>query len=275
VQRLLPLEKMDVLLLYVTESSRGMEDILTSTGKSAAEIEAQLKTHAGKVLDEAATTFKSLCHSVAVEIAQGIPAAVIEAVAKRESSDVIAIGAAQNAASPLNLLGGTATNVVKHASGTILILRHGSNKGAEALRVLVAVDGSKQAIKALKTFATKFEAKDRKMAVTVVNVVTIPGMWKFVSPVEFVASIEDNLNMEAQTILADADKALSEQGITPADMIIRSGDVAAELIKAAKDIKADLIVIGAQGKSAIEHFLLGGIANKLSLHAPCSTVVVK
>jgi len=36
-----------------------------------------------------------------------------------------------------------------------------------------------------------------------------------------------------------------------------------------------LIVVGAQGRSAVEQFFLGSVSHKLSLHAPCSTVVVK
>ena len=81
--------------------------------------------------------------------------------------------------------------------------------------------------------------------------------------------------MAAETILAEADKALGEYGITPKAMIIRSGEPANEIIKAAKDINADLIVVGAQGRSAVEQFFLGSVSHKLSLHAPCSTVVVK
>jgi nucleotide-binding universal stress UspA family protein len=58
-------------------------------------------------------------------------------------------------------------------------------------------------------------------------------------------------------------------------MIIRSGEAAEEIIKTARDIKADLIVVGAQGKSTVEQFFLGSVSHKLSLYAPCSTVVVK
>ena len=81
--------------------------------------------------------------------------------------------------------------------------------------------------------------------------------------------------MAAQTILAEADKVLAEFEIKPVDMIIRSGEPANEIIKAAKDTKADLIVLGAQGRTAVEEFFLGSVSHKASMHAPCSTVVVK
>src|SRR5262249_15635981 len=194
-----------------------------------------------------------------------------------QNFDLIAMGATQTSANPFYGLGSTAAHVVKHAPGSTLILRDGAKAEGNSIKVLFAVDGSPASLNAIRTVAGQLKSlsRSREISVTVLTVVSIVGIWKFVAPVEFIASIEDNLNMAAQTILADADKALAEFDIKPADMIVRSGEPATEIIKAARDTKADLIVMGAQGRTAVEQFFLGSVSHKASMHAPCSTFVVK
>jgi nucleotide-binding universal stress UspA family protein len=275
LERLLPLATAELTLLYVVESSRGLDRILTSAGKAANDIEKQVEGRASNILEEVSKVLKPKCRSVAIQVAHGVPAAAIAAEAKTKGCDLIALGAAHQDTSPPWLLGSTATNVVKHAQATVLILREGANGNAANGGVLVAVDGSERAANAVKTFANLLKTTAAQKEITLISIVSIVGIWKFISPVEFVASIEDNLYMVAETILADADKLLSEYGLTPNDLLIRSGDAPNEIIKAAKDIKADLIVVGAKGRSAVEQFLLGSVSNKLTMHAPCSVLVVK
>lgn len=275
LERLVPLETADVLLLYVAQNTSGLQSILTSIGKARPEIDTELKERAKKVLDEVAEQLKSRCHSVITQVLQGSPPLAIEELAVSQNFDLIAMGATQSNPNPFYGLGSTAAHVVKHAPSSTLILRDGVKTAGDSINVLFAVDGSPASLNAIRTVAGQLKSLSKTVSVTVLTVVSIVGIWKFVAPVEFIASIEDNLNMAAQTILADADKALSEFGIKPADMIVRSGDPASEIIKAAKDIKADLIVLGAQGRSAVEQFFLGSVSHKASMHAPCSTVVVK
>lgn len=274
LERLVPLAEADIFVLYVRESTRGLESILTSMGKSAQHLDQELDARAKTVLDEAASILKERCRSVVTQIVDGSPPQAIEQLAARQGFDLVAIGATQHGSNPLNLLGSTAAHVVKHAQAPVIILR--SRPQAEAnLKVLIAVDGSPPSTNALRTFASQFGALKEKLSVTILNVVSIFGIWKFVAPVEFIASIEDNLNMAAETILADADKTLSEYKLTPTNMVIRSGDAGNEIIKAANDIEADLIVVGARSRSGVEQIFLGSVSHKLSMHAPCSTIVVK
>jgi nucleotide-binding universal stress UspA family protein len=275
LERLLPLQEAEIVLLYVVESSRGLDRILTSTGKAGADLEKEVETRALAILEEVAKNLKSKCRSVTVQVAHGVPAAAIAAEAKAGHVDLIALGAAHLDTSPPWLLGSTATNVVKYAPSTVLILREDANNGNAKNAALVAVDGSERATNALKMFANLLKTTGAKKEITVLSVVTIAGVWKFISPVEFVASMQDNLYMAAETILADADKLLADHSLTPADLIIRCGDTPNEIIKAAHDVGADLIVVGAKGRSSVEQFLLGSVSNKLTMHAPCSVLVVK
>lgn len=60
-------------------------------------------------------------------------------------------------------------------------------------------------------------------------------------------------------------KALAEQGVSPADIIVRY----------AADNSMDLIVMGSRGKTAVTRFLLGSVVAKVVAHAPCSVLVVR
>jgi nucleotide-binding universal stress UspA family protein len=55
----------------------------------------------------------------------------------------------------------------------------------------------------------------------------------------------------------------------------RPGDPAEEIVKAAKTLKADLLVAGAKGLSAVGRFLLGSVSTKLVRHSPCSILIVR
>jgi nucleotide-binding universal stress UspA family protein len=53
------------------------------------------------------------------------------------------------------------------------------------------------------------------------------------------------------------------------------GNPAAELVRIADEHRAGLIVVGSQGLSAIERFLLGSVSERVLRHAHCSVLVVK
>ena len=53
------------------------------------------------------------------------------------------------------------------------------------------------------------------------------------------------------------------------------GRPAAEIVKAAKEWPADVIVIGSHGRHGLERALLGSVAEGVMRHAPCSVLVVR
>ena len=52
------------------------------------------------------------------------------------------------------------------------------------------------------------------------------------------------------------------------------GDAADVLVNIAKDVGANLLVIGNRGMSGARRFVLGSVPNKVSHHAPCSLLIV-
>jgi nucleotide-binding universal stress UspA family protein len=81
----------------------------------------------------------------------------------------------------------------------------------------------------------------------------------------------DAAKMAAEKAKADAKalgadvQALVEQGVSPADIIVRQ----------AADMGADLIVMGSRGKTGIDRFLVGSVTAKVVSHAPCSVLVLR
>ena len=53
-----------------------------------------------------------------------------------------------------------------------------------------------------------------------------------------------------------------------------TGDVAGALISSAKDLKADLVVVGNRGMSGARRFVLGSVPNSVAHHAQCSVLIV-
>lgn len=134
--------------------------------------------------------------------------------------------------------------------------------------ILVALDESSFAKAALEK-ALELAAPG-KAEVVALSVVPLPGV---------VEGAQDRLisrfEREAKTLMDEAKaladshglslKARVESGISPADTIL---DVA-------KEIGANLIVVGHRGKSNLERFLIGSVASALVTYAPCSVLVVK
>lgn len=56
---------------------------------------------------------------------------------------------------------------------------------------------------------------------------------------------------------------------------VRSGDPAEQLIAAAREIEADLIVLGTRGRGSVARALLGSVARAVLLSAPCAVLVVR
>ncbi|HEY5170497.1 MAG TPA: universal stress protein [Acidimicrobiia bacterium] len=52
------------------------------------------------------------------------------------------------------------------------------------------------------------------------------------------------------------------------------GEPADALIAVAKEVRADLLVVGSRGMSGARRFVLGSVPNKVSHHCPCSLLIV-
>lgn len=97
------------------------------------------------------------------------------------------------------------------------------------------------------------------------------------SPEIVVASpvLQENLESEARRHL---DAALTDDDrrtlkITPAVRV--SPNVAGGIVDYAKEHSIDLIIVGTHGRSGVQHFLMGSVAERVVRTAPCPVLAVR
>ena len=274
LKELLPLPDISLNLLYVREELPAFETTLATMADFPQDLSHQIENKAKEVLAEFAAKLKPECGEVATEVVSGPPALMIESVAKEDNYDLLVISPGTHSKVETYLLGTTTERVVKHADTSVLILRLA--KGASQFKnVVIGVDGSDESIEATSRAVKLFGLDKRDVKVTVVNVVSVTGIFKYISPASFVASVEDNLMMSGEAILAQTNKLLTDCGVKKIETKLADGDPVTEILKVIADVQADLVIVGGQGRSALERFLLGGVSSRLATHAPCSTAVFK
>ncbi len=141
------------------------------------------------------------------------------------------------------------------------------------MKLLVACDGSRPALQAVKYAARLVGALSEGGSVTLISVHD-PLALRHASHFVGKDAIEDYLRELSETEIAPARKALDRSGIRH-DMIIRTGHVADEIAAAANRGKFDLIVLGSKGRSAIRDLLIGSVAKRVSEIASVPVLLVK
>lgn len=153
-------------------------------------------------------------------------------------------------------------------------------------KILVAVDGSEKANKAVKKAAEV--AEDLKLDVTVIHVFNdsestqIP-INKFNEVASYLSAEslqklkkehKNNLEDERQKIVDREAKFFEEQGME-VEKVLLYGDPADKVCEYAEENDFDLIVVADKGRGKVEKFLLGSISDKIVRHSKVSVMVVK
>jgi universal stress protein E len=274
LKSLIPLKDVALVLLYVREELPAFEGMLGTMADFPDDFAHQVEVKAKTVLAELANNLKADCPDVTCQVVSGPATLMIETVAKDEKVDLIVMNPGSHSKVARYLLGSTCERVVKQSAVSVLVL-----KSADAFKnldnVVFGVDGSGASFAALSEAVSLLDLAKRQAKATVVNVVHVTEIFKYMSPVSFVASVEDNLMMSGETSLAQAKAQLNELGMTSVDTKIKDGEPTTEIINVVEESKAELVVVGGQGRSALEHFLVGSVSGKLAAHAKCSVFVSK
>ena len=137
--------------------------------------------------------------------------------------------------------------------------------------ILAAIDGSKKSAAALDIAIG--EAKVHGAALHVVYVIET-GLFSSIpmdNTWEVIYGLLENQGKEAQ--LAAAKRAQGQGvGITTH---VKQGHAGNEILKLARDLGADLIVLGSHGRSNLDRILLGSVSSFVVGHSTVSTMVVR
>jgi nucleotide-binding universal stress UspA family protein len=134
-------------------------------------------------------------------------------------------------------------------------------------------DASKEALKAAVELAAQFSAELLLVHVLPPVMNYIPADWTE-TPRFDLPSYE---RQQAEDALAKLDE-LSQQQIPEAvnrRILVRQGSAAHEILEAAAEENADLIVIASHGMTGWRRYLYGSVTQRVIHHTPCSVLVVK
>ena len=137
------------------------------------------------------------------------------------------------------------------------------------MRVLLATDGSPHSRRALEKTAELARATKAEVKVLVVSSMV------FMRPIY--GADRDLLvpsNEESGEILLEAYSYLRRRGVVP-QTLHRVGTPADTILSVAREIEADLIVLGSHGRSSLQRYLLGSVSQKVLTHAPCSILIAR
>lgn len=85
---------------------------------------------------------------------------------------------------------------------------------------------------------------------------------------------QNALDKKARTVLDHYQKVLEDKGLTNVKPIIRKGHPAEEILKTAREEKADMIIVGARGKRTT-HLFMGSVSREVADSAAIPVLIVK
>jgi len=188
--------------------------------------------------------------------------------------DLIVIGSRGHGPLATVLVGSVSTEVVDHAPCPVLVARRSA-----VHRLIVGADGSSSAQRAISALSTWpiFAG----LPARVVSVAEPPAGWAASLGATFYPGFwqvrDTTIDARRGHLEQIADRAcedLARVGLA-ATSELREGDPAEELLHAAREDEADLIVVGSRGISALARLALGSVARKVLLHTDASVLVVR
>jgi len=141
------------------------------------------------------------------------------------------------------------------------------------MKILVAVDGSASALRAVHYAAELGAALRAKSKITLISVhddTAFLHLKKFTPK----GALTDYLRDLSEKDLQAARKFLDKAELSH-DMIIKTGHVAEEIVNAGKSGKFDLIVLGAKGRSTFSDLLLGSVSQRVASTSKVPVTLIK
>ncbi len=139
-------------------------------------------------------------------------------------------------------------------------------------RILCPTDFSEPAEKAFE-YAV-FMATSHKAELALLHVVEqLHGLTHHeilaLTPMGIAEKIAERAHAELQALVDRAKESVT------ATEAVREGKTWVEICEAAKEEKADIIVIGSHGRTGLSHVLIGSVAERVVRHASCPVLVVR
>jgi nucleotide-binding universal stress UspA family protein len=214
---------------------------------------------------------------VAVERRDVSPGPALLRYADEENIDLIAMGTHGRRGASRVLLGSVAEEVVRRARQPVLTVR-GEDTGrtptpGSMARVLVPVDFSdysREALRHAHEWAMLYGAQIDLLHVVVEDV--HPAF--YMGGVKSVYDVEPDLDDKVKARLRDfADEVLGTTDGVEAH--VRTGSAPSAIAEFVEEEETDLVALSTHGRTGMERFFLGSVAEKVVRHVSCPVLTVK
>lgn len=287
----LPLpENSKITLLVVVEKPRplfaGEHPIIgKQVGEAFQEYRRALQQGARRVLEREERRLRDRGFVVRTACREGHAADEIVEACCEVKPDLLVLGSRGLGGFKGLLLGSVSRQLLRHAPCSVLIVKSSDESHRESaaalpaaresgrLSFLVAFDGSPHAKAAVQMM--KSLPLGERAAVTVLTVV--PELSRHGLDSAAIRLLSEVWQAEKEAAQAAAEEAARQIACAASHVsaLSRDGDPSLQIVHVADETDADLIVIGARGKSAVERFFLGSVSSYVGLHAPCSVWIVR
>jgi nucleotide-binding universal stress UspA family protein len=256
----------DIPTAWMTESAAMAGDWL-------ARIEDETRRAAEASLVDAAAPLDGKGWTVDRRVVRGRAAGAILALAQDVGADLIVLGSRGHGTIASMVLGSVSAEIAEQARCSVLVAR-----GPTVSRLLVATDGSECAgiiptvigqwdvFRGMPAIALSVAPVDSPAFGLMVRLYTLGAM--------SLEAEQQELRDRFRQYAKDTAKELSSHGVT-ARAESRSGDAADEIIRAAVDADADLIVTGSRCLHGLDRWLLGSVARNVLTHTRSSVLIVR
>ena len=143
-------------------------------------------------------------------------------------------------------------------------------------KILIAVDASEYSQKAAQYGMGLAQQLDAEVALIHVDefpMMTNVGGDPILGDQMIVLPELAEIQKDSATHLLEQMVADYGEGLT-ATKIIKSGDIKSEILETAKSWDASIIVMGTHGRTGLDHFLLGSMAESITRHSECPVMIV-
>lgn len=246
----------EVIFMNVIKSLRIPDEVLKEfpdfEEKAIAERETGLREIVANHIDE------PLKIKVKYVVKEGKIAGRILKTSQKNNTDLIIIGRREQ---PNSTSGALAQRLARRADCSLLIVPEGMQPKAE--KILVPIDFSEHSTLALEEALMISENLNHQCRIICQNVYTVPTGYHYTGKTfeEFASIMEKHAKKDYKEFIKeiDTDKAKIETIYT----LDENEDPVGDIYDKAREIKADVIIIGAKGRSSTTAFFIGSMSERL------------
>lgn len=139
-------------------------------------------------------------------------------------------------------------------------------------RILLATDGSKEAVLAARTAVDLTEKTDSELHVIHVHR-NLPVPYAYRG--RYTEPKPEPPDGEARALLNKQVKEIQKLGGTVAGTYLREGEPDVEVVALGEEIGTGLIVMGSRGYGGVRRALMGSVSDSVVRHAHCPVLVIR